>query len=337
MILTAWLCVCLPNGARAQPYAQVQNISEPDARGRWHPVNESAAAVRIEGETRTPLVVGMPLNLGDHLVTDQARITIGFGPKSRVGNGRQETMTVSPGGDITLQERSVIQQLGEVYYQVRDIFTVQYGTVQTAVEGTEFRISGTEGPVQVAVTDGVVRVTNGGNSVRVKRGQQVSVDPKTAPPAPSTMSGAAVRSVQSSAWSLGRPRLQLGLIGSGGLINSEIGGGAHTFAAMRVLPVVNLVGNLGLGFSSDSSLNSAGLGLEFTLGSWSLGGSLQSTLERRTYDCGGRYMALHLGGNAHGRFTKNITRKFFLTATAQMGGNGSGLTATGGLGAGVSL
>jgi len=100
---------------------------------------------------------------------------------------------------------------------------------------------------------------------------------------------------------------------------------------------VNLVGNLGLGFASDSSLNSTGLGLEFALGGWSLGGSLQSTLERRTHDCGGRYMALHLGGNAHGRFTKTITRRFFLAATAQVGANGSGLTATGGLGAGVSL
>ena len=43
---------------------------------------------------------------------------------------------MAPGSTLVLQERSVLQQLGEVYYQVRDIFSVQYGTVQTAVEGT---------------------------------------------------------------------------------------------------------------------------------------------------------------------------------------------------------
>jgi hypothetical protein len=337
LILSAWLSISLPATAWAQSYAQVQKISEPDARGRWHPVKESAAAVRLEGETRTPLVVGMALSLGDHIVTDNARVTIGIGPENRIGSGRQETMTLSSGGDITLQERSVIQQLGEVYYQVRDIFTVQYGTVQTAVEGTEFRISGTEGPVQVAVTEGAVRVTNGGSSVRVGRGQQVSVSPEATPPTPTKLSGAALRSVQSSAWTLGRPRLKLGLIASGGLIGSEVGGESHTFVTVQVLPHVNLIGNLGLGFASNSSLNSSGLGLEFDIGGWSLGGSLQTTMERYTKDCGAQYRALHIGGTAHGRFTMNITRRFFLAANAQVGANGSGYTAAGGLGGGVSL
>ena len=188
-----------------------------------------------------------------------------------------------------------------------------------------------------AVTEGAVRVTNGGSSVRVKRGQQVSVSPEATPSTPTKLSGAALRSVQSSAWTLGRPRLKLGLIASGGLMGSEVGGESHTFVTVQVLPHVNLVGNLGLGFASNSSLSSSGLGLEFDLGGWSLGGSLKTTLEQRTKDCGAQYKALHLGGTAHGRFTMNITRRFFLAANAQIGANGSGYTAAGGLGAGVSL
>ena len=55
----AFCCMVLPSHARAEAYAVVQAISEPDARGRWRPVQESAAAVRLEGEVRRPLQVGM--------------------------------------------------------------------------------------------------------------------------------------------------------------------------------------------------------------------------------------------------------------------------------------
>ena len=74
------------------------------------------------------------LSLSDKRIVTRARVTI------RLSDN--ESITVSAGSEITLRERSVLQTLGEVYYQVRDLFTVDYGTVQTAVEGTEFVISG---------------------------------------------------------------------------------------------------------------------------------------------------------------------------------------------------
>jgi len=326
-----------PSDSWAQSYAIVQSISEPDARGRWHPVSESVAAVRVEGEERIALSVGMGLNLGDRIVTDEARVTIGMGDANLIGQTRKETITVSPGGDITIKERSILQQMGEVYYQVRDVFSVDYGTVQTAVEGTEFSISGAEGPVKVAVTEGVVRVANAGTSVRVKRGEQVLVDPAGAPSSPAKMPGSALRAVQQGAWSLGRPRLQLGVIGSGGLMGNSAGGELRTFTSIRLLPMVNLVGEGGFGRNKGSSLGASGLGLEMALGGLSVGGSFQSTYERRTYDCGGGYAALHLGGNIHARLNINLTRRFFLVASGRAGGDSRGVTASGGFGAGVSL
>ena len=336
-MVTMLLGFVMPSHAWAESYAIVQSISEPDARGRWRPVQESAAAVRLLDEERTPLVVGMALALGDRIVTEEARVTIGFGDTVLVGQSRKETFTVAPGGDITIKERSILQQLGEVYYQVRDVFSVDYGTVQTAVEGTEFSISGGEGPVNVAVTEGVVRVSNAGSSVRVKRGQQVSVAPTAAPPQVVKIPGSTLRAVQQGAWSLGRPRLQLGVMGSGGLMGNHAGGELRTFASVRLLPMVNLVGEGGFGGTKGASLGGSGLGLELALGGLSVGGSVQSTYERRRYDCGGGYAAIHLGGTVHARLNMSITRRFFLVASGRAGGDSRGVTASGGFGAGVSL
>jgi hypothetical protein len=336
-LIAVFFCMVVPSHARAESYAVVQAISEPDARGRWKPVTESAAAVRLDGEARTPLTVGMALELGDRIVTEEVRVTVGFGASNVIGNARQETLTVAPGGDITIKERSILQQMGEVYYQVRDVFSVDYGTVQTAVEGTEFSISGVEGPVNVAVTDGVVRVSNAGTAVRVKKGQSVLVDPVGAPPSPTKMPGSVMRAVQQGAWSLGRPKLQVGMIGSGGLMGSEVGGELRTFAAVRLLPMINLVGEGGFGLTPGSSLSSSGLGLEVVLGGLSVGGSLQTKVEQQDYACGGHRTTLHIGGHAHGRFTMSITRRFFVAATGRIGGDGDGVSATGGFGAGVSL
>jgi hypothetical protein len=324
----AVLC-CLPTTAWAETFAVVTAIAEPDARGRWRPVQTTPAAAKLEGETRTPLVVGMALDLGEQVVTDEARVTIRL--------GKREHITVSPAAAITIQERSVIQRMGEVYYQVRDIFSVQYGTVQTAVEGTEFAISGSESGVGVAVTDGVVRVSNAGASVRVKRGQQVMVAPTLVPAVPTKLPLSAAQSARSGAWSLGRPRLQVGALAGGGLMGDEGGVRTSTFAALRVLSFFNVVADGGMSFSPSSHRSDSGLGLEFVLGGLSIGGSGTATIERWNKACGGRYAALHLGGSVHGRYTLDITRRFFVAAQAKAGGNGDGINATFGLGGGVSL
>ena len=335
----AWcFCIGMPADAWAEPYAVVQSIAAPDARGQWRPVTESAAAVQIKDDKRIPLRVGMGLALGDRVVTEEARVTLGIGDAQVVGQNRTETITVSAGGDITIKERSVLQRMGEVYYQVRDMFSVDYGTVQTAVEGTEFSIAGAQDGVKVAVTEGVVRVSNAGSSVRVKRGQELLVGSSAAPPAPSAMVRPALLAVQKAAWSLGRPRLQVGLLGTGGWSGDEGSGQLRAFGSVRLLPMVNLVGEGAFGLDGGGRfLNGSGLGLETNLMGVQVGGSFQYTVERRSYECGARYAAAHLGGNVHARINMNITRRFFLVASGRAGGDGRGVTASGGFGAGVSL
>ncbi len=331
-LLTALCLWGVPGDAWAETFAQVTAIAEPDTRGRWRPVKTSPAAAKVVDGIRTPLEVGMALDKGARLVTEEARVTIRL--------ARKEHITVSPGGDVVLEERTVIQKLGEVYYQVRDVFSVQYGTVQTAVEGTEFAVSGTDGadgPVAVAVTEGAVRVSNAGESVRVKRGEQVLVAPTLAPALPTAMPLATTQAARSAAWTLGRPKLQIGALASGGVYGGEGGADIRYFAALQVLPFLNVVADGAQGFTPDSLRSGTGLGLEVALGGLSIGGSGSATLERWRYPCGGRYAAVHLGGHVHGRYTLDITRRFFVAAMARAGGNGDGLEATFGLGGGVSL
>jgi len=321
----------LPGNAWAETFATVQALSVPDVRGRWTSVETTPAAARVADESRTPLSVGMALEVGDRISTEQARVTI------RLADN--EHLTVSEGADLTLKERSVIQRLGEVYYQVRGLFRVDYGTVQTAVEGTEFSIDGTEGPVRVAVTDGVVRVSNAGESVRVRRGEEVTVALSAAPSAPVVMTGAARRSVLSKAWSLGRPRLQVGAMAGGGMLSQGAAVEGRGFAAIRLLPGMNLVAETGLGGLGgvEGIRVPASLGMELALGGFSVGGSGQVTLERWRYSCGGRHIAVHLGGTAHVRFTMPLTRRVFVVGTSRLGHDGSAIEASMMTGLGVSL
>jgi hypothetical protein len=252
--------------------------------------------------------------------------------------GESEHITIHPGSDITLRERSVLQALGEVYYQVRDVFSVRYGTVQTAVEGTEFLIAGGD-EVTVSVTEGVVSVSNEGSSVRVKQGRAVSVAEGQAPPVPTRMSLPVRSTIAGRAWALGRPRLQLGVLGSGGLTGTSSTAGVRSFAAVRLLPGVNLVADAGLngvGGTPGTRLP-GGLGLEFVVGGLSIGGTAQLTLEQWRYPCGGRHIAVHFGGHATARYTLALTRRLFTVGMVRVGHSGDALSADGAVGVGVSL
>ena len=325
LLCMAWA----PAEAWAEAFATITHIATPDTRGRWVSVTDSPAAAKVTADARIPLSVGMELALGDRLQTDEARVTVRI--------GRKEHITMSAGTTLVLEERSVLQQLGEVYYQVRDVFSVQYGTVQTAVEGTEFAIAGEGSDVAIRVTEGAVQVSNAGEAVRVKRGQEVRVSAASPPPSPTTMAMAATRSARSTAWTLGRPRLQLGLLAGGGVLGTDAGAQLQTFAAVRVLPFLNVVADATQGYSPSSHRTGSGLGVELALGGLSVGGSGTATLERWRYPCGGRYAAVHVGGSFHGRYTMDITRRFFVAAQARGVGNADGIEATFSLGGGVSL
>ena len=194
-----------------------------------------------------------------------------------------------------------------------------------------------EGPVAVAVTEGAVSVSNAGESVRVKRGEQVVVAPTMTPATPTALGLTATQAARSAAWTLGRPRLQVGAVVGGSLYGDAPAADVRYFAAIRVLPFLNVVADGGQGFAADSMRSGTGLGLEVALGGLSVGGSGSVTVERWRYPCGGRYAALHIGGHVHGRYTLDITRRFFVAAMARAGGNGDGLEASFGLGGGVNL
>ncbi len=328
-LLAVALCTWGLPAAWAESYATVQSLTEPDARGRWITVEATAAAARIRGGERSPLEVGMALEVGDQIETAQARVKLRL-------KGR-EYLTISEGADLTLGERTVIQRLGEVYYQVRDVFRVDYGTVQTAVEGTEFAIDGQDGPVRVSVTEGAVRVTSAGESVRVRRGQTVTVAQSVAPAAPVAMTPAAQRSSLARAWTLGRPKLQLGLTAGGGIVGPNAGLETRGFAAVPLMPGIRLVAETGLGGrpGAPGTRIPANLGLEMSVGGFSVGGSGQATIEDRRLDCGGRRVLLHLGGAAHARFNMPLGRRLFLVGGGRVGMVGKTLEA--GLLAGVGV
>ncbi len=321
-----------PNEGWAESFAVVESIAEPDTRGRWSPVKETAAAARFEGDERVFLSVQMPLSVGDRIATDRARVTIRI--------GKNEHITVHEGSEIVLRERSVLQKLGEVYYQVRGLFTVDYGTVQTAVEGTEFAINGREGPVVVAVTDGVVQVSNMGEAVRLRRGQVVSVPAMAAPLAPARLPPSDRFAMSNKAWTLGRPRLQVGAVGGVGLLGGAAGAESRVFAALRVLPGMNLTAQTamgGVGGDHQGFRLPTSLGAEAVFGVLSVGGEGQITLQRWRYPCGGRHLALNLGGVVTTRLTVPVTRRVFMAGIGRVGHDGGGVVASVGFGAGVSL
>lgn len=328
-----WLLIvlsCMPSGpARAAEGITVTAISAPDTRGLWRPVKQSAAAAKVIGDERTPLRVGMPVEVGDRLVTEQARVTLRI--------GRAEHLTVQPGTDMVVRERSVLQQMGSIYYQVRDAFTVQYGTVQTAVEGTEFVVGGTPDAVEVTVTEGVVRVENSGVDVRLRRGQRVATVGDGAPSEPVRIPSAVVQRLRQQAWTLARPRIRLGALATGGISNAEGSASIRYFGSVRLLPFIDLVADAEHGMTPSRLRTGSGIGLEWVLGGLRLGATAAMTLEQWQYDCGGRYAALQLGGAAYGRYNIDISRKVFVTGMARAAAIGAGVEATMGLGAGVSL
>jgi|GEM_PF-1202078 len=329
LLITAGL-VCT-GSAWAQTYATVQSLTQPDARGRWVEVDATAAAARIRSGERTPLSVGLELMVGDQIETAQARVKIALEDN--------EHLTISEGADLTLGDRGVMQRLGEVYYQVRDVFRVDYGTVQTAVEGTEFSIDGTQGPVRVSVTEGAVRVSSAGETVRVKSGQTVQVAQSAAPGSAVAMGAALKRSVLSRAWALGRPRLQVGVMGGGGILQSSPVFEGRLFAAIPLVPGMSLVAQTGLGTlrALPGSRVPLQLGLETTIGGMSFGGSGQATVERWNLSCGARHLAVHLGGFAHARYNLPLSRRLFAVGASRIGHNGDAFESSILAGLGVNL
>lgn len=146
-LLTLWLAG--PAAAADPPQTwTVEWISVPSFAGAWKPVTESGEARVIRAAVETPLQVGMALATGEALRTAEARVGLVMG---------EERITVGEGAALTLGDRSVGQQLGELWYAVERVFSVQHGTTWTYVEGTRFSVSTGPQGERVVVSEGVVR------------------------------------------------------------------------------------------------------------------------------------------------------------------------------------
>ena len=114
-------------------------------------------------------------------------------------------LRVGDHADVEVRSRSAIQRLGDVYYHVLSAFTVQFGTVQTAVEGTRFIVLDEPTGVDVRVVEGRVRVTTDKGSARLGRWQTTG-ESGVARFRPFATSAAVTRSFVASA-----PRFEVGL------------------------------------------------------------------------------------------------------------------------------
>ncbi len=322
------LACLLPVPALAAAFATVDQLSTLDSTGRWRPVAETGRARVITGGAEEPLRVGREVALGDRIVTDDARVRV------RLASG--EDIAIDERSDIELGERSVVQRLGDAYYRVRGAFRVTHGAVQTSVEGTEFSVA-TGAVVTVAVVEGRVAVRNESGEVRVARGQVVEVAQVGAPPGPQ-WNPAVARQAVARTFPRGGPTLQVGLLAAGGLANGGAVVEGRLFARLRLLPGVRLALDTGLG--NDGSETGVrlpqGLGVEFDAGGFSLGGQLITSVERCNFECGGAYVALHLGGVGNLRYALPLSRHFSIEGLVRAG-YADGLVIDAGLGIGASL
>lgn len=344
-VLLLVLLALLPGRAQAQapsPFATVALVAEPDDAGRWRAVDPAAAAVRVRDGVETPIAAGMALAVGDTLRADLARIEVRYHTGERLNLTEGTTLTLT-------EDRSVLQELGEVYYRVRGAFRVQYGTVETVVEGTRFVVLGAQGgaAVRVRVDEGRVRVSNSEGDAPVARGESIDM-PLAGPAATAPVSARPTPRDVARTFPLGRPRLVLGALATGGAL-VQTGEVPADISLLRGSYGLRLSAGLGIArmlrLQVDSTVHGAGrqgiqlpqdLSLAITLPGVAFGGGPSFTIENRTKICDARYRALHIGGAGWVRGSLPMGRRLALAAELR-GGYAGGVHVGGAAGVEVSL
>jgi hypothetical protein len=328
--------VMVASPACANHFATVERITIPDARGKWQFIPVTPNAVRIRGDAEEPLTRGMDLEVGDRIRTSMARVQVGL--------KKGEKLNVSENSLIRLNERSVLQLLGEVYYRLRGNFSVEYGTVETTVEGTGFLVSGPD-PVQVGVTEGLVKVRGSEGEVAVAKGETVSVAQKgnVKPPKEWTYKEQRVALKRTR---LTKPSLELGLLTylTSTYRHNDPSDDLQGTFMVRFITRTELLQFFRLG--ADIAVGTAGsylgykasfsLGPEFALGRLSLGGQVVTELERHQYGGTGNYKALHTGGLGTVRYSWPFGDRWSLEGEARIGAV-DGFVVNLGVGVGVTL
>jgi len=268
----------------------------------------------------------MALAPGDQVRAELARVEL------RLATGAR--LNLSEGSALVLGERGVLQELGEVYYRLRGAFRVEYGVVDTVVEGTRFVVRGPEpgaSGVTVRVDEGAVRVENGAAAVALRRGQALTMPergPPLGPPAPARPT-----------WDeLGRthPRGAPGLVlaaMAGGELGIDLGfmpaaeappaqGLLRLSAAAGLGPHLRVGGGAGFGAGARDGEGALRAPVElFASGSWAgltVGGGPTATWAQRACPCGWT-RELHLGGAAWARGSLPLGRQLRLAGELRVG------------------
>jgi hypothetical protein len=326
-VFFALFLACLLVGAaevRAEDaFATVVLVTEQDDRGRWRAVATSTRALRERAGEVAALAPGMELALGDVVQTDLARAEL------RLSTG--ERLDLAEGTRLTLQsERGVLQELGELYLRLRTGFTVEYGTVDTVVEGTRFVVAGAGEAVRVRVDEGRVRVANPDGAVAVRAGQAVVMPLEGALPTPPQRARPSASELSRS-FARGRPVASLGAQAVSELL-IDVGRGPADAADLRGSGGLRVSGALWTGpvlrLGVATTLSGAGRGgtrlpqelfAAVELGPVSLGGGPVAIWEQRRLPCGARLRDLHVGGGGFARARLPLGRRLRLTGDLRLG------------------
>ena len=315
-----------PAQAQDVALALVERLHEVDATGRYRSVETSTRAIRTRDGEAAPLDIGMELRVGDVIEVDAARVQLRYPTAERLLIVERSRVTLTG-------ERTISQSLGQVYYRLRDAFRVQYGTVETVVEGTRFVVIGTQDSdmVQVRVDEGRVRVSNVDASVMVTRGETVFM-PRAGGEVPAPVRGRLGRPEAWQAFAGGRPRFivqglltgsalapigeetpsMAGVVGAGGL-RLTAGIGLGRLFRLTTATGIGLHGPQRLRVPQELSLGVALPGVPLAFG-----GGPELTWERCVKACGGRYEALHLGGTGWVQGTMNLGPRFGLVGEGRI-------------------
>jgi len=283
---------------------------ESDSRG-WASV-EQAGEVRLirDGQT-VPVAVGVAVQETDLIQTDRGRVELELDDGQRI--------TVYEGTELTLESWGVLQEIGTIFYRVRETFEVHYGTTEALVEGTRFWVSATPPSGSVVLEEGQVRVRNPqGELVLTPRSPAATFSDDTAPQPPDRTALRQARHSHWLAWSQ-RRRIptQLGIMTLSGVGKQR--GQTTTSARLGVAVTgrVELPGPLaltaasGLTNTTQTSQFPTDVGLVYALGR-SGGIGLQGRMELGSeIDCaaGVQRSTARFGGSAVGTTTLPLSSR----------------------------
>lgn len=297
MLLLLLLSLCALADTPAPREYTVSEILEINGSGDWVAVPGSSEALLVTPEGDTPLELGQALGSTARIITHQARVEL--------SDAAGEVLTLHEETDLVLQDYGAWQRFGAVLYDVRREFEVRYARNEALVEGTRFLVEGdTEGHGSVAVSRGRVRVRSLQGEVLVRRGHLAQLDPgepperrRWRPPGRPGLGGAGGDLAKAAG-----SRIALGAAATGryGIGDHTAAGGSgelRATAALR-LPVLSVVGSLGLNTAGDQGHFPLSVGVERRIGPLSVGGSGQLSVGLKASCDAGTLVPVVSGGGS---------------------------------------